>query len=350
MYRFDMHDPFKNVMTSDQIREEMRNRDGPQNLEKYLASMREDLKKIDHEHGLAVGYAREFMTSIRLGKAFSHTDALPMVDRFIEEVFHNEAAAAAICKLKAFDEYTFTHCINVAIFAVILGKKLGLDRDRLKLAGLAGVFHDVGKALIPSKVLNKPGKLSDAEMELMRGHSMRGYTLLKEQEDIPEEVLLACLEHHERFDGSGYPRQLRGDAISELSRIIAVVDVYDALTSKRVYKDPLPPAKVLSMMYKWRVGQYYPGVLEQFIKCLGVYPVGSLLHLSSGDHAVVLAQHEDDLLHPVIRVVFDEKFQRKDPAKIIDLAVVSREEDLEIKEFVNPVERNIDVYRLLKSA
>ena len=197
-------------------------------------SIQEELRRVDKLYGEALGYAHGFIDDVRNGKPFDFNEATPLVNEFIDSVFRNESAAAAISKLKAFDEYTYTHCINVSILAVILGKRLGYSRDRLELLGIAGIFHDVGKSVIPEIILNKPGKLSKTEMNIMRTHPLRGYQILKDQPGIANEVLRGCLEHHEKFDGSGYPRGLRGNQISDFSRLLTVVDVYDALTSKRV--------------------------------------------------------------------------------------------------------------------
>ncbi len=265
-----------------------------------------------------------------------------MVNGFIDSVFRNESAAAAISKLKSFDKYTYTHCINVSILGVILGKKLGYSRQKLQLLGMAGMFHDVGKAVIPDAVLNKPGKLNEKEMNIMRTHPLRGFEILKNQKDIPEEVLRAALEHHEKFDGSGYPRGLKGDEISEFSRLLTVVDVYDALTSKRVYKDPLPPGKVLAMMYQWRVSDFHPNIVEEFIKSLGVYPVGSFVQLSSGDHGVVIDLNATDPLRPKVKVVYDGAL-RQVPVSEVDLA----EGDLTVAGVINPENHKINVYRLM---
>lgn len=266
----------------------------------------------------------------------------PLVSGFIDSVFRNESAAAAISKLKSFDLYTYTHCINVSILAVILGKKLGYSRKELEMIGMAGMFHDVGKALIPETILNKPGKLNEKEMNVMRTHSLRGYEILKTQEDIPEEILRGALEHHEKYDGSGYPRGLKGEDISDISRLLAVVDVYDALTSKRVYKDPLPPSKVLGMMYNWRVTDFYPNIVEEFIKSLGVYPVGSFVQLSSGHHGVVVDQETGDPLRPRVKVVYDAAM-RQVPVREVNLT----ENDLTITSVVNPDDHKIKVYRLI---
>jgi putative nucleotidyltransferase with HDIG domain len=308
-------------------------------------SIQEELRRVDKLYGEALGYAHEFINDIKNGKPFDFNDATPMVGEFIDSVFRNESAAAAISKLKAFDEYSYTHCINVSILAVILGKKLGYSRERLEMLGIAGLFHDVGKVVIPDHILNKPGKLSDQEMDIMRTHPLRGYQILRDQPGIPPEVLRGCLEHHEKFDGSGYPRGLKGDEISDFSRLLTVVDVYDALTSKRVYKDPMPPGKVLAMMYKWRVTDFHPNIVEEFIKSLGVYPVGSFVRLSSGDHGVVVDHNPLDPLRPCVRVAFDHAMHR---ISVTEISLVDEACELTITDVVNPDKYKIDVYELIQ--
>ena len=304
--------------------------------------IQEELGRADKMYGEAVGYARKFMDAVRRGKSFDFNDAVPIVSGFIDSVFRNESAAAAISKLKTFDKYTYTHCVNVSILAVILGKRLGYCQKDLELIGLAGLFHDVGKAVIPERILNKPGRLGEKEMNIMRTHPLRGFEILKKQANIPAEVLRAALEHHEKFDGSGYPRGLKGDEISLFSRLLTVVDVYDALTSKRVYKDPLPPGQVLAMMYQWRVTDFHPNIVEEFIKSLGVYPVGSFVRLSSGNHAVVVDHNETDPLNPLVREVYDGAM-RQIPARETDLSACHTT----ITEVINPADYNINVYRLI---
>lgn len=307
-------------------------------------SIQDELRRVDKLYGEAVDYARGFMDDVRDGKPIDVNDAMPLISEFIDSVFRNDSAAAAISKLKAFDEYTYTHCINVSILAVILGKKLGYSKEILETVGMAGMFHDVGKAVIPNTILNKPGKLTDKEMDIMRTHPLHGYKILKDQANIPEEVIRGAVEHHEKFDGSGYPRGLKGEQISEIARLIAVVDVYDALTSKRVYKAPLPPGKVLAMMYKWRVTDFHPNIVEQFIKSLGVYPVGSFVQLSNGEYGVVVDSSTSDPLNPVVRVAYDRHI-RQIPYRTANL---SDEKRLKIADVVNPDEYGVDVYRLIQ--
>jgi len=316
----------------------------PATPEPQRVSMQEELRRVDKLYGEALDYAHGFIDEIKNGKPFDFRHATPLVSEFIDSVFRNESAAAAISKLKAFDEYTYTHCINVAILAVILGKKLGYSREKLEMLGIAGIFHDVGKAVVPENILNKPAKLTDAEMNVMRTHPLRGYRILRDQPGMPAEVLRGCLEHHEKFDGTGYPRGLKGDEISDFSRLLSVVDVYDALTSRRVYKEPMPPSKVLSLMYQWRVSDYHPNVVEEFIKSLGVYPVGSFVKLNNGTCAVVVDHNPLDPLRPTVRVAYDWSM-RGVPLTTLDLTETP---DVIITDVINPNEHNIDVYRLIQ--
>ncbi len=316
----------------------------PAKVEPARTTIQEELYRVDKLYGESLGYAHEFIDDVKNGKPFDFNDATPLVGEFIDSVFRNESAAAAISKLKAFDEYTYTHCINVSILAVILGKRLGYSRDRLELLGIAGLFHDVGKAIIPESILNKPGKLSEEEMNIMRTHPLQGYQILKDQPGISDEVLRGCLEHHEKHDGRGYPRGLRGDQISDFCGLLTVVDVYDALTSKRVYKDPMPPGKVLALMYKWRVTDFHPNIVEQFIKSLGVYPVGSFVRLSSGNHAVVVDHNPTSPLKPSVRVAYDKNMDRV-PLTLVNLA--DQGVQFTITDVINPDDYNVDVYNLL---
>lgn len=330
---------YEKAMTDEEVRKAME--DNPVSTQ---VPIQEELRQADTLYGEAVDYAHSFMDNVRDGKPIDMNDAAPLVNDLIDSVFRNDSAAAAISKLKAFDEYTYTHCINVSVLAVILGKRLGYSREKLELIGMAGMFHDVGKALIPPRILNKPGALTDEEMDVMRTHPMRGYTVLRDREGIPDAILRGALEHHEKHDGSGYPRGLKGEQISTIARLLAVVDVYDALTSKRVYKDPLPPGKVLGMMYKWRVTDFHPNIVEQFIKSLGVYPVGSFVRISTGEHGVVTDHNPDDPLNPGVRVCFNARMK----------PVLRREIDLAgdpmitITDVINPDDHGVDIFGLIQ--
>jgi len=297
-------------------------------------------------YGEALTHSRLFMDNVRKGKDFDYREATPMVDSFIESVFRNESAAATMIKLRRFDEYTYTHSINVSILAVLLGKHLGYDKEILRQLGIAGMFHDVGKARIPEEILNKPGKLTPLEFRIMKTHVLESYRLMSDQKALSPDVLRGIVEHHERYDGDGYPRGLSGDGIGIFGRIISIADIYDALTSKRVYKEGMPTAKALSLMYQWRDSTFPPNSIESFIKCIGVYPIGSFVRLSNGEYAIVTANNEAHAARPTVKVVLDAKMRHKPPTTV-DLSKTMLTGGLEISECLNPADYRVDLSRLL---
>ncbi len=291
----------------------------------------------------ALDHVRGFMDDVRRGTAIDSRQAEPLVDNFIESVLRNETAAVALFKLRGFDEYTYTHSINVSLLAVLLGRHVGLSKAELLELGLAGMYHDVGKARIPTHILNKPGKLSASEFRIMKTHPLEGYKVMAAQPGQNPEILRAVLEHHERNDGSGYPRGLTGDKVSQFSRIISVVDVYDALTSRRVYKDALAPAKALGMMYLWAERDFPRQAIESFIRCIGVYPVGSFVRLSGGEYGIVAASNLMRPTMPEIKVVMDSKMRPQIP-RVLDLQALDGGPDAqEIVQVLNPAEFKIDL-------
>jgi len=305
-------------------------------------SLVDELPQARRLYSEALNYVRHFVEDVRKGTSVDFSPATPLVENLIESVFRNENAAVTLCKLRGFDEYTYTHSLNVSILAVLLGKRMGLDRPSLLKIGLAGLLHDVGKARLPARILNKPGRLTESEFHAVKGHSMWSHDLLRKQDNMPREILRAVAEHHERHDGSGYPRGLKGQEISLFSRIIAVADVFDALTSKRAYKDAMPPAQALSMMYQWRGKQFATQDIETFIQCIGVFPVGSFVRLTGGEHAIVISANPLRPTKPQVKVVLDARL-RPLRSRVLDLEAASEAQD--IAEVLNPADYKLDLER-----
>lgn len=314
---------------------------------KPAVPMDEEISRAKEVYDESLAFARDFMTNAREGKV-DYESSGPMVREMLDSVTRNPDALVSLTKLKSFDEYTFTHCINVSVLAAAFGSYLGLSAEDLHDLSTAALFHDVGKSLIPPKILNKPGKLTDEEFMVMKKHPERSYLLLREKKGIPKRVLRAVAEHHEKFNGAGYPRRLAGDRIHLFARIIAVADVYDALTSRRVYKAPMMPSRALTILYGMRGKDFHPGKAESFIKFLGIYPVGSMVRLDTGEHAIVVASNPDEPLNPTVLVAFDADLAPMAHRRV-DLAEQDGEDRLQIEESVDHEPLGVDPAQFLET-
>jgi putative nucleotidyltransferase with HDIG domain len=254
--------------------------------------------------GEAQGIVKDLMHDVRLGKQVDPAKALPLVDEINASVLRNPGALLSLGRIKQADTYTFQHCVSVCALLVSFSHAMGLDAASVQEAGLGGLLHDVGKMRVPTEVLNKPGRLTEEEFTIMKSHAAVSRELLVGIPGISETVIRIASEHHEKMGGCGYPFGLTSDQISQPGRMAAIVDVYDALTSNRVYHKGMEPSDALKKLLEWS-GDHLDGDLVQlFIRALGIYPVGSLVRLSDGKLAVVVEQQED-LLRPTVRVVYD---------------------------------------------
>lgn len=265
------------------------------------------------------GPMRKLFDSARLGRAPDLLACEAMVEEISASVARNPGAFISLMRLKSRDDYTYMHSAAVCALMVGLGRAMGLSEDACREAGLAGMLHDVGKALMPLEVLNKPGKLSDEEFALIRTHCERGHELLLEGGGAGEAALDVCLHHHERVDGSGYPHRLAGEGISLLARMGAVCDVYDAVTSDRPYNRGWDPAEALARMASWR-GHFDPPVLAQFVRLVGIFPVGAVVRLKSGKVAVVCDHRPGQPRSPVVKAFYSARSEMPIPVQRIDLA------------------------------
>ncbi len=256
----------------------------------------------------------------RMGKALNAEDALPLVEEISNSVLRNPDALISLARLKNKDDYTYMHSVAVCALMVALGKRLGLDDAQVREAGLAGLLHDIGKMMIPMEILDKPGKLTDAEFTIVRNHPGAGHQMLLEGSGVSEIALDVCLHHHEKVNGTGYPDKLADEQISLYAKMGAVCDVYDAITSNRPYKSGWEPAESLRKMAEWREGHFDQRIFEAFVRSVGIYPIGSLLQLKSGRLAVVIEQTANSLLKPKVKIFFSTRSNCRIPHEIMDLS------------------------------
>ena len=268
--------------------------------------------------------AKQAVTSMfeeaRMGKAVDSGNARKLVEEISDSVTRNPGALISLARLKTADDYTYMHSVAVCALMISLGRQIGVDENTIPRLGIAGLLHDLGKAMMPQDVLNKPGKLTDEEFGIMKRHPSEGAKLLQSSESTDDIALDVALHHHEKTDGSGYPEGLKDNEISLYAKMGAVCDVYDAITSNRPYKAGWDPAESLRRMAEWANGHFDLTVFQAFVKSLGIYPIGSLVRLSSGRLGLVVEQSPKSLLTPRIKVFFSTRSNTRIRPTLIDLS------------------------------
>jgi HD-GYP domain-containing protein (c-di-GMP phosphodiesterase class II) len=243
-----------------------------------------------------------------------HAGTYPYVGRSLRQVMHlvmedlqrNRDAMIMLMNLHTVDHYLYMHSLNVCVYSVLLGMAYGYNSEELTTLGLGALLHDVGKTQISMQVLLKPGQLTDREYEEMKRHTERGFFLLKDEPNIPLIVAHCAYQHHERLNGSGYPRGLKGDEIHEYAKWIGIVDSYDAMTSHRVYRDAMLPHRAVETLYTGSGTLYDTSMLKLFRDKVAIYPLGITVKLNTGQTAVVVDINAASAHRPVVRVLTDE--------------------------------------------
>ncbi len=311
-------------------------------------SFTDELKGAGRVYHKARDYIGSVLKDVRLGHSIDPEGAREMADAMADSIVRNENALAWLTMLKNRDEYTEMHSINVCILSLLFGRHLGLEVKELRLLGYGALLHDIGKMRVPLELLNKVDRLSDEEMAQIKLHPVHGRTILHEHVAVPEVVLEIAHSHHERVDGSGYPRGLKGGSISREAMIVSVVDVYDAITSDRVYHTGISPHEALNLMYSWAPASFPCELLEEFIKCLGIFPVGSIVELDSGEVGVVMTLNRRHHLHPIVVLVLDAHKQPYKQRKMINLELMREHGSVvNIKKILQSKAYGIDVRHLM---
>jgi len=274
-------------------------------------------KKIQQEANKVI---HSVLGDVRLGRQIQVERLQPVVAQITESILRNPGTLVSLGRIREGDTYTFQHSVSVCTLLVSFCRYLGLSPEVIHEAGIGGMLHDIGKMRVPDHILNKPAKLTDEEFAIMKEHVTLGLEILRGTPGISRTVVQVAGEHHERFEGSGYPEQLQGAEISQLGRMAAIVDVYDALTSNRVYHKGMEPPAALTKLFEWSDHHFDAELVQHFIQAIGIYPVGSLVKLASDRLGVVMEQSAQGLLSPKVRVMYDIPRGRRLSPVDIDLA------------------------------
>lgn len=287
-------------------------------------SLEDERTKAERVHKEALLVLDTVMDRVRDGGIIDVAEVESVAESLVESVFRNENALACLSRIRNKDAYLMEHSLNVGVLLSILAKSMGFDVGTIRKLAVAGMLHDVGKVQVPDEVLHKPGKLEAEEWEEMKRHVVYGEAYL-EQMAVDTSVRAICAQHHERLDGTGYPRGLGADAISLYGRMSAVCDVYDAITADRCYHQGMAPSLAMKRLVEWSDDHLDRKLVYQFIRAMSIYPVGTLVAMQNQRLGIVIEPNRVHQNQPKVRVVYDLKYKSYIPVEDVDLALASEE-------------------------
>ncbi|TNE76654.1 MAG: HD-GYP domain-containing protein [Gammaproteobacteria bacterium] len=318
--------------------------EAPPGLQQHVP-MAEEIVRAQQIHNQAQGLVGEFMNNIKIGGAVDVAPIHQLADELQNSVLRNANALSCLGRIREKDNYLMEHSVNLSVLMSLFGNYRKLSTDVMHQIIVGALLHDLGKILTPDEILNKPGRLSPEEFEVMKLHARNSRDILATTEGIGELTVMTAAQHHERMDGSGYPAGLKGEEISVYGRMVAITDVYDAITADRVYHKGMTPTQGLKKLLEWSGDHLDPVLVKQFIRCIGLYPVGSLVLLESGRLAAVVEANEHDQRLPVVRVMYNTKFRLPIPVETIDLARPGTQD--RILRSVDPDDYKIDIRKFM---
>lgn len=313
-------------------------------------SFTENLIKARKSRDKTRRFIDEMLSDAKLGEIIDTNKAKVLVAELASNIVENLDASMWLTQLKSRDEYTAIHSLNVCVLSLTFGRALGLPSEELNELGLGALLHDIGKMRVPLSVLNKPGKLTKDEFEIMKSHPGMGYELVRSDENLSPEVLTIVRNHHERLNGQGYPDNLVDENISYFTKIVSITDVYDAITSDRVYHDGMTPHDAMQRLYEWMPNNFDQDLMQEFIRTLGIYPIGSVVELKTGHIGLVVKLNDQHRLKPVVMLIMNSNKEYYPKRKLVNLASsiwAKKESKPEIKRILDEKEFNIDIKKII---
>lgn len=283
-------------------------------------TVEEEFGRAENLHNKARNMINNVLRDVKTGKSFDIDAFEELADGMVDSVIRNHNALACLGRIRQKDTYLMEHSVNLAVLMGIFGKSVGLERGNMHKAVVGALLHDIGKTLVDDNILHKPGKLDSREFDAMKKHVVHSRDILKDIEGIDPLTVKVAAEHHERIDGSGYPLGLTGCQLCTESKMVAITDVYDAITADRVYHKGLTPTNALKKLLEWSGSHLDESLVHKFIKTVGIYPVGSLVRLDSGKLAVVVEAGQKSTQQPTVKVIFNSLTSQHLSPKIVDLS------------------------------
>ena len=319
-----------------------------QSKNREKVSFEQELGQANVLYQQAKGLQKKAFADIKAGRELNLQQFQDCATGFIDSVFRNQDALLCISRIREKDAYLLEHSVNVSILMTIFAKQMKFDEELIQQLATGALLHDIGKILVPDSILNKPGKLTAEEFSEMRRHVVYSHEILQQIPGLSPVSIDVAAVHHERLDGKGYPHGLVEQQISVYGRMIAIVDTYDAITAQRCYKEGQTGISALKILKRESPQSFDPVLLAQFIKAIGIHPVGTLVKLSNEKLGIVLKANEQDPLRPIVKVFYNCKFRRYIEVSVVDLA--SNKVDLEIEGAVMPEDFGIDMIRFFRQS
>lgn len=302
-----------------------------------VTSLEEELGACRDAHTHTLDVVGNILDELRAGHNIKAQAIRTAVKGMIASIIRNPDAFFWLARLKSKDGYAYAHCVDACGLAIAFGRHLGFSKPELEELAVGTLLFDIGKLQLPETLLKKPGRLTDAEYSLIQRHVEFGVSIVSDMKGVSETIISTILHHHERHNGKGYPRAVRGGNIPVNGRIAALVDCYDAITSERAYSPAVSAYDAIQMIYEWRDKDFQTDMVEQFIQCIGLYPTGTLVELSTGEVAIVLAQNRVRRLRPKLMLVLDREKVAYEFTPVLDLIEDPVDEQGDLIEIQRPL-------------